>query len=354
MRAMRHVAIGDPQAPFETFLRVLDRHRLLGDDGRLRADVHLVSMGDHFDYGPPSVRERATIEGETILSWLASHPPEQVTILVGNHDVSRVMELFPFTDDMFLLAHLEARALYDTDGDEVALRAKYPSIPDAECLARDYSCFATSQRVLVTELLRTRRLRLAAHHRGLLLVHAGVTVDDLALAQLDASDAASAADALNAFLDAKLAAWADGPLDLSPLHRPGAAATGEGRGILYHRPCDPSTQSPDTLEGPPRRRFDPRRLPPFPQAIGHIRDGKCRELMPAWSPPGPGVDGPLRSLTVSGETVRYAVGVQPDARLIFTDTGMMHAPPGASEVLDLDRRAPYVPGLDVSASARTG
>lgn len=338
---MRHVAIGDPQAPFQTFLGVLERHRLLGDDGRLREGVHLVSMGDHFDYGKADQRERAALDGESILSWLASHPPAQVTILLGNHDVSRVMELFPFTDEAFLEAHRAARAVYEADGDERAFLARYPTVPDAECLARDYSCFTASQRVLVTELLQTRRLRLAAHHRGLLLVHAGVTDDDFAAIGAAPTDAASAAHALNAFLDARLDAWRDGPLDLAPLHRPGSATSGEGRGALYHRPCDPSTQAPEKLDGPPRRRFDPRRLPAaFPQAIGHIRDAKCRELMPQWSPPGPGVDGPLRSLAVEGDTVRYGPGCAADARLYFTDGGMLHAAPAAYQLLDLDARRP--------------
>ena len=70
---MRTIAIGDPQAPFVTFLGVLQHHRLLGADGRLRADVHLVSMGDHFDFGKPDVREQATADGEAILRWLADH-----------------------------------------------------------------------------------------------------------------------------------------------------------------------------------------------------------------------------------------------------------------------------------------
>jgi hypothetical protein len=338
---MRHVAIGDPQAPLDTFLRILDGHRLLGDDGKLARDVHLVSMGDHFDYGKPDERVRATAEGEAILSWLASHPPERVTILLGNHDVARVCELFPFDDASFLAAHEEARALYTSKAPADAFLAKYPTVPDPECLARDYSCFSTSQRTLVSDLLRARRLRLAAHHRGVLLVHAGVTGDDLALAGVRASDAAAASDGLNAWLDERLTAWTEGPLALAPLHQVGTPSTGEGRGVLYHRPCDPSTQPANRLAGPPRRRFDPRRLPAaFPQAIGHIRDNKCRELMPHWSAPGAAVDGPLRSLTVTASTVSYAPGCRPDARLFFTDAGMSHAPPERYELFDLDARAP--------------
>lgn len=337
---MRHVAIGDPQAPFETFLGILDRHHLLGEDGRLRADVRLVSLGDHFDYGHAEHRERAAAEGEALLSWLAAHDATQVTILLGNHDLARVGELAGFSDDRFLAAHREARRLYDSNADATDFLAQHPSVPGAECLARDYACFTASQRVLVTELLRTRRLRLAHAHAGLLLVHAGVTVDDLDRLGLEAHDAATVANGLNAFLDGRLASWSDGPLDLEPLHQTGSAARGEGRGALYHRPCDPSTQAPEKLEGPPRRRFDPRRLPAaFPQVIGHIRDGKCRELMPAWSPAGRGVDGPLRSLVVEGESVVYRPGCQPGARLYFADGGMLHAAK-TYELFDLDRRAP--------------
>ncbi|MBE2254053.1 MAG: metallophosphoesterase [Myxococcus sp.] len=338
---MRHVAIGDPQASFETFIRVLDGHGLLSDDGALADDVHLVSMGDHFDYGKPAQRPQAAQAGEAILSWLASHPAEQVTLLLGNHDLARVCELFPFDDQTFLLANAEARALYEGGGSADGFSRRYPSVPDAECLARDYSCFTASQRALVTHLLRSRRFRLAAHHRGLLLVHAGVTVEDFALAGVEANDAASAAEGLNRYLDARVSAWAEGPLDLSPLHQAGSAATGEGRGALYHRPCDPSSQPPARLSGPPRRRFDPRTLPAsFPQAIGHIRDTKCRELMPQWSPAGPPTDGPLRSLRVEAGGVRYAAECLPDARLFFTDGGMSHVNPDRYELLDLDARAP--------------
>ena len=51
-----NVAIGDPQASLSTFLRILDLNGLLGDDGRLRPEVGLVSMGDHFDWGRPEDR----------------------------------------------------------------------------------------------------------------------------------------------------------------------------------------------------------------------------------------------------------------------------------------------------------
>ncbi|MBL8957311.1 MAG: metallophosphoesterase, partial [Myxococcaceae bacterium] len=93
-----HVAIGDAQAPLATFLGVLDRDGLIGDDGRLKPDVHLVSIGDHFDYGPPEWRSRATAEATALLAWLAAHPADQVTLILGNHDQARVAELGAFDD----------------------------------------------------------------------------------------------------------------------------------------------------------------------------------------------------------------------------------------------------------------
>src|SRR5438045_1548273 len=89
--ARRRVAVGDPQAPAERFFGALAAHRLLDGDGWLSADVHLIAMGDYFDYRVAE-RERARVEGVLILSWLAAHPREQVEILLGNHDAARVME----------------------------------------------------------------------------------------------------------------------------------------------------------------------------------------------------------------------------------------------------------------------
>lgn len=336
--------MGDPQAPLATVRAVLAAHGLLDGD-RIRSDVQLVSIGDHFDWGPPEARREATDDALALLSWLASHPADQVVLLAGNHDLARVCELALFDDDAsFDAARQEADEAYrrgDVDRErQAALLARYPFLPTAELLSRDFSCFSVAQRKLVKELLLARRLRLAHEHRGLLLVHAGVTVDDLALLNGDTSTAAGAARALNTFLDERVARWNGGPLDLEPLHRPGDSRRGEGRGVLFHRPVDPTLAKPGQLDGPPRRRFDPRRLPShFPQAVGHVRDQKCREEMARWCEPG-GVDGPLRSLTVDGERVRYQLGCQADARLYFIDGGMLFAQVNEYELLDLDRRQP--------------
>ena len=344
---IRHVAMGDPQAPFSTVLGVLDAHRLLHSDGRLRADVQLISMGDHFDWGRPAERAQATTDGVKLLSWLAAHLPEQVVIIAGNHDLARVCELAPFaTDEAFELAFARASAAYRAgDVDLTAERAfleAYPHVPDAECLARDFSCFSTEQQRLVTELLRTGRLTLAHEHAGLLLVHAGVTTGDFALIGATPVDAASAARALNDFLAERVKRWSHGTLDLSPLHQPGSATRGMARGALFHRPAFPKADP--QFEGPPRRRYDPRQLPAqFPQAIGHIRDKKARELLGAWGDGATPVDGPIRSLRVEAETVRYETGAMTDARLYFLDCGMSHTKPERYELFDLDARRPLSP-----------
>ncbi|MDP3157495.1 MAG: metallophosphoesterase [Archangium sp.] len=341
-----HVAMGDPQAPFATVLSILDRHGLLGDDGRLHGDVQLVSMGDHFDWGQASERKKATDDATAMLAWLSAHPPEQVIIIAGNHDLARVCELAPFTDDAsFEAAWAMASAAYrsgkpDPEASKQFLE-RYPHVPDAECLARDFSCYSAEQQRLVTELLRTRRLRLAHAHAGLLLVHAGVTEEDFASIGQVPANAADAAANLNAFLDARVDQWKAGALDLTPLHLPGSS-TGVARGVLFHRPAVPTGDA--QFSGPPRRRYDPRQLPAaFPQAIGHIRDKKCRELLGAWADELPPVDGVLRSLRIDGETLRYARGTPADARLYFLDAGMNHPAATSYELFDLERRRPLQP-----------
>ncbi len=345
--------MGDPQAPFETVRGVLDHHGLL-EHGRLRADVQLVSMGDHFDWGPPSDRKRATDDAIALVKWLASHPPEQVIMLAGNHDLARVGELYPFADDAaFEAAWAMAMGAYqDGKPDPEASRRfveRYPHVPDAECLARDFSCYSAAQRELVTGLLRSGRLVLAHAHAGLLLVHAGVTEEDFALVGAVPRDAQEAAASLNAFLRQRVQAWKEGPLALTPLHQPGSLTGGVARGVLFHRPAVPSADP--QFHGPPRRRFDPRGLPAaFPQAIGHIRDKKCRELLGDWADAEPAEDGVLRALQIDGEQVRYARGTPADARLYFLDAGMNHGPAAGYQLFDLDRRELLQPTSKVAIS----
>lgn len=345
MSARRHIAIGDPQAPFAQVLEVLDRAHLLAESGTLRPDVQLVSIGDHFDWGSVSDRARATSDAVSLLSWLSSHDEDQVVLIAGNHDLARLHELSHFADDAaFEAARALADAAYRRGQVDEAAQAtfleRYPFLADAESIARDYSCFSTEQRRLVELLVRGRRFRVAHEHRGRLLIHAGVTVDDLAALSIQEESAAQVAAGLNAFFDERVNQWVSGPLDLRPLYVPGSAATQWARGIFSHRPADPNRPGADAtdFEGIARRRFDPRKLPTrFGQIVGHIRDKKCRELMPSWAIDEARGDGPLRSLHVDAQgVVRYHTGTSPDARLTFIDGGLLHTTADRYELLDLD------------------
>jgi|APLak6261679142_1056127.scaffolds.fasta_scaffold00118_2 hypothetical protein len=330
-----NVAVGDPQASLSTFLRVLDLNGLLGDDGRLRPEVGLVSMGDHFDWGRPEDRVTATEDGTRILSWLAAHPPDQVQIIVGNHDLVRVGELFHFTDS----SYIEARALADEallKANDKAFLAKYPMLASAAVIARDYSCFEVKQRTLLTRLLKKRRVRLAvAPAPDLLLVHAGITSSDLGLLGLTAPSAVEIAATLNRFLDTRVAHWkAEGPLDLAPLHELGSAKDGEARGVLAHRPANPAIKKVDRAN----RRYDPRELPSgITQVIGHINDKKCRDLFGDWADTPTPEYGSLRGLTVRGD-VRYHVGCEETDTLLFLDGAMHQVAPVEYELFDLELR----------------
>jgi hypothetical protein len=342
-----HLAIGDPQAPLPVFFEILEGHGALTTDGRLATDVALVTMGDHFDWGGLDDRVVAAEDGLCMLAWLAAHPPDQVTLLLGNHDLARVGELYAFDDRRFARAQAEADAAYHNHRPartEEAFRKAF-GLPSWEIVARDFATFRASQRALVERLLRAKRLRAAlATAPDLLLCHAGVTSDDLQAIGVSPSwqvDAFAVAAALNELLDAAVAAWEAGPLSIPPLHRPGDDA-GEGQGIFYHRPC----RIDDTAGGwnDLRRRFDPKKLPVgLIQAIGHIRDNKCRLLL--GEDESQHRDGPLRHLRVRASEITYARGL-PAARdpaaatLLFLDGGMGVAEPGDYEMLDLDTLEP--------------
>jgi hypothetical protein len=342
-------ALGDPQAPLSTVFAVLELHGLLADDGRLVPEVGLVSIGDHFDHGPAESVQQAAADGLAFLAWLALHPADQVTILAGNHDLARVGELVAFDDARFAEARAEARLAYRDGAADAALEqawlARFPELPSAEVAARDFSAFARAQTHWVEALLRVGRLRLAAARGRVLLTHAGVTVDDLALAADTATTAWSAvgaAAALNAALARALGVWAPAtPLELPGLHTPGSAARGEGGGILFHRAAAKGPQA--AFAGPLRRRFDPRRLPAgMTQVIGHVRDKKSRELLAPWVEGPPAGDGPPRHLVTDGEQVRYRTGLPerlaveaPEALLIFIDGGLGSAAPERYQLLPL-------------------
>ncbi|MFP2959944.1 metallophosphoesterase [Myxococcus sp. 1LA] len=346
----RRLVIGDPQADLDRVLAILAHHGVLADDGWLRSDVQLISVGDHFDWGKPSERESAATSGLSLVAWLASHPANQAVMLLGNHDLGRVGELAGFTDARFAEAQAEADRIYQGgETDEAAERAflaRWPQVPSAELVARDFGNFREVQRAWVEHLLRVKRFRVAhAAASDVLVLHAGVTQEDLDVTRLQPSqreDAWQVAAALNAALDSAVAAWTQGPLVIPGLHQPGNAAQGEGTGIFYQRP---SLLPEDTerVRGTPRRRFDPRRLPPgLTQVVGHTRDKRSLAML-GLSAVG-ARDGVLRHLVTNGTRVDYAHGAPPPpapgaAMMVFTDGAMRECQAADYALFDLDTRA---------------
>ena len=346
----KSVAIGDPQAPLETFLEVLATKSLLGDDGRLARGVHLVAMGDYFDWGTRADRDRAARSGRQLLEWLAGHTPAQVTILLGNHDLARVGELAHFDDVSFAAARTEADSAYF---DHAPLRPESmfsaaTGVASWEMLARDFSTFEVAQRTLVMRLLREERFEVAyAAGSDLLLSHAGVTTRELGVLGVDATDASHSAPAIAAALRERLRdavrAWKDGPLTLAGLHEPGDA-TREGGGMFYHRPEVPQAKRPDAAEAPLRRRYDVATLPKgLGQAIGHIRDAKCRSLLGAPPREPSEREGALHYAVINESACAYRTGTPAAfpadaATLIFLDGGMHHTLPQSYELYDLSAR----------------
>ncbi len=348
-RRARRFVIGDPQASAATFFDILDRHRLLGRAGRLADDAALVSVGDHFDFGATGEREEAAASGLEILRWLASHPSDQVVVIAGNHDLARVGELADFGDADFARAHREAKDAYhdgETDAQaEAALLTRFPALPSAELAARDFAAFSVAQREFIKELLGAKRLKLAVALDACTLVcHAGVTIDQLqasGLAESQWTDAMAIADHLNDCLDR--AGGGAGPLEIPGLHQPGSASSGEGVGMLYHRPANPAldVNVEHSFHGALTRRFDPRRLVPgITQIVGHISDSKCRQLLGPWAHAQAAAPGELRHLIVEDEEVRYAAGLPAPSTvartaMIFVDGGMSRIPTTSYQLLDV-------------------
>jgi hypothetical protein len=349
----RTVVLGDPQASRAALFGLLDHHQLLGADGRLVPDAALLSIGDHFDFGADPVH--AAAEGERFLGWLASHDARQVLLLAGNHDLVRVAEFATISDLRFAEArsaalHLRAADEADRPALEAAFRDRFPEVPTPGLVARDFSAFRESQRVLVQDLLLSRRLRLAAaadvHGRRALLTHAGVTTRELALLGLGPTAAPDViAAALNAWLDAAVdrvePAWRRGipaALELGPLHVAGAPGR-EGGGLLYHRPARPERGAHDGAweRDPARpRRFDPRTLPPrVLQVCGHSSHAKCLVELEGWvgGSARAASSGRLRTLLSDGRDVSYRAGVHlpgPDeAALVMLDPSLARLAPGS-------------------------
>ena len=341
--------MGDPQTTFANVLGILDNHDLLGADGYLREDVGLVSIGDHFDFQSHDDKAMAAVgrDGIDNLRWFAEHPPDQVVIVMGNHDSARVMELAFETDESFAAARaLAAVALAEDPPGEKTREfvTTYPRIAKPGLASRDFASFSVAQRKLVQQLLLAGRMRLAClgSHAGkpVLLTHAGVT--NAEVKELGVEPRAEAlAVALEAHLRKAVAgvrgAWeSDEPaaLDLRPLHFAGEAGH-EGGGLLYHRPSNRGDDIGGDKPVAPRR-FHPRELPPgLIQVCGHTGHKKCRKELSEWLAlsPAPRTHGGLRTLAVGESSIVYSEGIEPardgDATYYFIDIEM-----NAPEVTD--------------------
>ncbi|MGE0868995.1 MAG: hypothetical protein AB7P03_10540 [Kofleriaceae bacterium] len=358
----RVLVMGDPQAPFETVMAVLARHGALDGD-RLAPDVELITIGDHFDYGSddPIAAGR---EGVRITRWCAAQP--NASLMLGNHDVSRVMELIGIDDARFAQARALATSIAETKQlagrDAAAAReqaefaAQFPDLAVSGLAGRDYATFSVEQRDLVIELLLAGRFQLARvgillDGRKVLLSHAGVTNRELRLLGIAGErDPHTIAAALNARLaqaiDEVRGDWSQGlatPLSLAPIHLMGIAGV-EGGGLLYHRPTNPDrpgASAADLLEPRPRR-FDPRTLPSgLVQIAGHTGHHKCVEELDGWVTEAARQRprGGIRTLRVVGDSVRYDLGVAApldgSADLILVDGEMRRVDPSQVDLLPL-------------------
>jgi hypothetical protein len=350
---VRTLVMGDPQGPFAKLIEVLARHRALDGD-RLASDVVLISIGDHFDYDFRDW-EVSGQEGLQALRWLASHDAAQVKLLLGNHDVSRVMELIAITDERFAAARAYARALDGDPACDARFRAAFPELPTAGLAGRDFASFSVEQRRLIEQLLLAGRFALALvgelpDGREVLLTHAGVTGRELAMLGAPAEPGPIAER-----LQARLAAaiddvrddWARGvatPLSLEPLHVAGIPGE-EGGGLLYHRPTNPDRRGADCAwqfasERP--RRFDPRTLPVgLTQIAGHTGHNKCLAELAGWTTAAARgrKHGGIRTLRLAGGTVTYDLGVAAPADgvadLILIDGELRRVPADEVDLLPL-------------------
>jgi hypothetical protein len=349
----RTLVMGDPQGPFDKLLAVLERHAALDGD-RLAGDVVLMSIGDHFDYDFRNW-QTAGQEGLRVLRWLAGHDPAQVVLLLGNHDVSRVMELVAISDERFAAARAFARALDGDPAGDARFLAAFPELPSAGLAGRDFASFSAEQRALVMELLLAGRFDLARvgalpDGRDVLLTHAGVAARELAMLGVPAEPRAIAAALqarLHAAIDAVRDDWTRGiatPLSLEPLHVAGIPGV-EGGGLLYHRPTNPERRGADRsweLAPARPRRFDPRTLPVgLTQIAGHTGHNKCLAELGNWATDAARgrKHGGIRTLRRDGDAVIYDLGIAAPAAgvadLILIDGELRRVPADEVALLPL-------------------
>ncbi len=362
------LVLGDMQAPLATVLEVVGAHGGLAG-GRLRPEVSLISVGDHFDFGEDVAV--AQEEGLRVLDWLTEHPRGQVGILLGNHDAARVIEFAGVDDAQFGAAQEVARGVLageraaraggevGTRGAREAFHRAFPRFPTPELVARDYASYTLAQGDRVRALLLAGRIRLSAiaHDTDgstLLVTHAAVTEREVTLLRAlgflhaTATDAYAVHLALDAFLDARLnrvaADWLRGgaaPLDLAPLYVP-AVSGREAGGLLYHRPAndDPAARGPFDaaweFDAERPRRYTPRVLPrSFSQVCGHTPHRRAwRELAGFRAGEEGEGAGRVRTLLL-GDAPRY-VGMRlpPDPsspRVYMVDADLARCAPGSVE-----------------------
>lgn len=357
-RVERWFAVGDPQTSFARFVAILDHHGLIGGDGWLRAEVGLVSMGDHFDYHSTEPLDVVGREGQRILAWLAAHPRDQVRLLLGNHDAARVIEFGAFTDDRFQQLAAEIKTLAKS---ELPAFTQRHGVASAGLVERDYSSWNEAQRAQVQSLLLASRYELAlvalVDHVPVLFTHAGVTKRELTLLNLAADSSALAVRSalqwqLHAAIEAVRADWErkfPTPLSLEPLHVSPAPGR-EAGGLLAHRPANPNRPGIENhaWEWDPERprRFAIDQLPTaFDQAVGHTGRGTLeRELVP-WNAGLSKQPGPIHTLHFGrGEpSIEEGVGARREAsaRVFMLDPSMSKlADPAHARLMPLERLQP--------------
>lgn len=350
---MTRFVLGDPQAPFAAVMKCLAP---VLDGDRLRADVDLISIGDHFDYDlrAPEVSRR---EGLRVLRWLASHG-DQVTLLFGNHDAARVTELVGASDQEFAAARalaLELEETKRTEGREAAKRReaeewlpRFASLSTYGICARDYASFDEEQRDLVASLLAQGKFHLAAtgtlaDGREVLITHAGVTMRELARLGA-AAQPRVIAEKLERLFAAAVAARSPGEaLSLEPVAQAGAPGE-EAGGLLAHRPTDPAREGADAAWefDPDRpRRFAPHELPPgLVQVAGHTNHASCLRELAAFATPRARAQrhAGIRTLRATAGSAVYDLGILPPlagaADLILID-GELRDPANRAELLEL-------------------
>lgn len=358
---MKSYVLGDPQAPFAAVMKLLASYDAIAADGRLRSDVELISIGDHFDYDL-TAPEVSRAEGLAVLRWLVAHPPGQVRLVVGNHDAARVVELALVDDREFAEARALAWSIEATKRAEGRAAAnaraaaefapRFPSISTYGLVARDYASFSVEQRSLVVELVLAGRFHLGLtgalrDGRDVLITHAAVTereVDRLGVAAQPAPIAAALERLLGDSIAARRDDWQRGtitPLSLEPVSQAGAPGE-EAGGLLAHRPANPDRPGSDRaweLDPVRLRRFHPRELPiGLTQVAGHTNHAMCaRELVPWVTPAAQSARyAGLRTLRASATAIIYDLGVLPPAAgvadLILID-GELRDPANRAELL---------------------